>query len=319
VSWRLDVPRLLAALSVAAERDVDGAHWRARCPSPDHDDSDPSWRIVDRQGERRHGSHKCWSCGFGGGPWELVAAVRGLELQEAGEWIRALGRGEARVDVEAPRVVVQLPGDRSSEYRLPAGVSVPSVDGSDWFPPALKYLRRRAVTDAQMAKWGIGFATIGEVAMRIVVPVRTRGRLVSHVARAFTSREPRYHVPRSGKRGARNGEALFGEPALREEPGVVIPCEGVFKHLRLELAGAPNPVAILGAQNLGPFKLAVLSAFPRILVAADPDAAGDSLFDAIRRGVGRASMVERLELELAPDDTTVPALREALRRAGVAI
>jgi hypothetical protein len=152
--------------------------------------------------------------------------------------------------------------------------------------------------------------------MRIVVPVRTRGRLVSHVARAFVKKEPRYHVPRSGKRGARNGEALFGEPALREELGVVIPCEGVFKHLRLELAGAPNPVAVLGAQNLGPFKLAVLSAFPRVLVAADPDAAGDSLFEAIRRGVGRASTVERLDLDLAPDDTTVPVLRAALRRAG---
>ncbi len=242
--------------------------------------------------------------------------MRGLELQEAGEWIRALGRGEARVDVEAPRVVVKLPDDHVSEYRLPAGVSVPSVDGSDWFPPALKYLRGRAVTDAQMARWGIGFATIGEVAMRIVVPVRTRGRLVSHVARAFTKREPRYLLPRNGRRGARNGEALFGEPALREELGVVIPCEGVFKQLRLELAGAPNPVAVLGAQNLSPFKFAVLGAFPRVLVAADPDAAGDSLFEKIRRGVGRASTVERLELEQAPDNATVPEIRVALRRAG---
>lgn len=319
MSRRLDVPRLLAALSIAAGRDVDGAHWRARCPSPDHDDSDPSWRIVDRQGERRHGSHKCWSCGFGGGPWELVAAVRGLELSEAGEWIRALGRGEARIDVEAPRVVIRLPTDASREYRLPAGVSVPSVDGSTWFPPALKYLRGRAVNDAQLARWEIGFATIGEAAMRIVFPVRTRGRLVAHVARSFVNASPPYLVSAKGKRGACPGDALFGEPALDPSLGVVIPCEGVFKHLRLELAGAPNPVAVLGASNLGPLKLAILSSFPRVLVASDPDHAGDALLAAIRRGVGRGSRVERIELERAPDESTVPEIRAALRRAGVGV
>lgn len=314
---RLDVPRLLAALSVAAERK--GEHWRARCPSPDHDDSDPSWSIVDSSGERRHGSHKCWSCGFGGGPWELVAAVRGIELQEAGEWIRALGRGEARVNVEAPRVVVRFPTDSSEEYRLPPGVSVPSIDGSAWFPPALAYLRRRAVSDGQIARWGIGFATIGPMAMRVVVPVRTRGRLVSHVARTFVNASPRYHVPPTGKRGARPRDALFGEPALDEALGVVVVCEGVFKHLRLELAGCPNPVAILGASNLGPLKLAILSSFARVVVAADPDAAGDALFAAIRRGLGRGSEATRLDLERAPDDSTVPVIRVALRRAGIEV
>lgn len=305
----LDIQGLLNALSMGAFQS--GKKWKALCPNPDHDDSDPSWSIIDDSGHRLHGSHNCFSCGFGGGPWELVAAIRGLSLEDAGKWIRDAARGEAPRDrVRVPAIRVYLP-EESSGYRLPVGVKIPGEDGSSWFVPALRYLAGRGVTARQVARWGVGFAIVGEAAMRIVFPVRTRGELVSHVARSFVGDEPPYLVPTSGKRGARPRDALFGEPAFDESLGVVTPSEGVFKSLALERAGAPNPCAVLGASNLSRTKLAILGAFPRILVAADPDAAGDAMYEEIARGCPRSDVV-KLPLEAAPDDATHEHLVECL-------
>ena len=272
---------------------------------------------MDRPGDRKHGSHNCWSCGFRGGPWELVAAVKGLSLEDAGEWIRDLEKGAPlRTDVWVPKVAVKLPRSEEPEaYRLPPGVIHPERL-EDWFPPALAYLRRRAVSPWQIRKWRIGYAETGPLALRIVIPVETAGRLVSHVARAFVGGMVPYDVPRPGRRGAEPSMGLFGEPGLDPDLDVIVPCEGVFKHLRLELAGCPNPVAVLGASNVTAYKLSVMARFRRVIVAADPDAAGDALYQTIRRSLGRRCKVSRLVLEQSPDDTKVPALRAALRAAG---
>jgi len=294
---RVDVPALLAALRIEAKRD--GKRWIAKCPNPEHADRSPSWSIVDT------GSHYCFSCGLQGGPWELVASVRSCSLAEAGRWIAA---NVGRVDIDSDLPTIRIGEPTRAEFALPWGVQIPSVDGSTWFAPALDYLDRRGVTRAQIERWRIGFAISGRCAMRVVVPVVTRGRLLSYVARAFVNDgRARYDTPPREEPGVNPAAAIFGEPAFERvdadgRRGVVTVTEGVFKSLAMERAGAPNPCAILGAKNMGPEKIATLATFRVVLVATDPDDAGDRAFDVLAESLARYSDVRRVPMDRAPDD-----------------
>lgn len=280
----------------------------ALCPA--HVDKTPSWSIVSDPRSDRHGSHHCFACGFNGGPWELVAQVRDITIEEAGRWVRDEMLGErALEDDDVPKVVVRARPPVIREMLMPSGVVIPSLSGDEWFAPALSYLDRRGVPEWQRERWHVGYATRGRCRMRVVVPVVTNGRLLSYVARAFIDDAgmPRYDAGRRGDPGCRPDLALFGEPGF--EPvdaegrrGTTVVTEGVFKALAMERAGAPNPCAILGSQNLGPEKVALLASFRVVLLAMDPDPAGDAAADLLGAMLSRWCTVRRVPLTIAPDD-----------------
>lgn len=308
---RVDVAALLARLGMKATRR--GPKLAARCPA--HDDRDPSWTIVADPRSQRCGSHHCFACGYGGGPWELVATVRGLSIEEAARWIRQEFGGERDAETrDVPRVRVS---DRSDtpEYHLPDGIRIPSLDGSDWFGPALAYLDGRRVPAWQRERWHMGFALWGRCAHRVVIPVHTGGQLVSYVARTLLKGDdvPRYDVARQTDPGARPDYALLGEPGF-DETGTVTIAEGSFSMLALERAGWPNPCAILGVDNLGVEKIDILASFDTALVATDPDRAGDQAFDVLYGALCRYVDVRRVTLTVSPDDATEDELAEALAR-----
>lgn len=312
---RLDVGELLRVLGVKAE--LRGNVWRARCPNPDHADSHPSWSMVDMPGSLRHGGHRCLSCHFGGGPWELVQAVRGLDEVEAQEFVTALILRRPRRFEGIPQVVVRLSHERS-DYRLPSGVQIPSLDGSEWHDSFATYLSRRQVTDEQIERWHIGFATRGPLKWRVVIPVHTRGRLVAYAARSiFNGREQRYDMPRE-QEGACPTGAVFGEPLIDSSArNTLTIAEGVFSALALERAGAPNPVALLGS-DWSPTKAAVLTSgrddgapWERVIIATDPDRAGDRVARWISASF-RQSKISRLRLDRSPDDLESDVLQDAI-------
>jgi DNA primase len=307
---RLDVEKLLDALGVEFSRK--GRRLVALCPNPEHRDSEPSWSIVDDPGTSAHSAHHCFSCKFGGGPWELVIAVRGVDEQEAFRFIGEIVRGVPRVPPGVPRLVMKQPLQQA-EYSLPSGVQIPSIDGSTWPAAFEQYLESRGTTPEQIERWMIGFATRGELAWRVVIPVHTRGRLVAHVGRAiFKDGRARYDMPRSSKRGAVPQMALFGEPLLDPALGVLTIAEGSFSMLALERAGAPNPVALLGS-DWSPAKAAILSATPwaHVVIATDPDMAGDRVARAISVSF-RRSKISRLRLDQSPDDCEQEKLSELI-------
>jgi len=310
VSWApVDIAKLLDALGIEAERR--GTKWVARCPAPNHQDAHPSWMIRDDPTAKWHGSQNCRSCGLSGGTWELVACVRGVSLAEARAFVNALG-GPQRLPRDVPDV--KLVVRRRRVYELPAGVVVPeSIEG--WHRAPLRYLRQRGITDLQILRWGIGYAVIGELAWRIVIPVVTGGgRLVAYVARSiFNDGSVRYDMP-SRKDGARPDFALWGSSQFERSRGAVTVAEGVFSALALERVGAPNPCALAGSQ-LTSYKLALLAQWPVVLVATDPDAAGDDAASTIAKALCRRSWVERVELPQAPDDCSAVQLRIAIQRA----
>lgn len=310
---RLSIPELLKALRITATRK--GNKWIAPCPNPAHADRSPSWSIIDDVGGSRHGSHYCFSCPMSGGPWELVAAVEDIPVTAAGKWIRE-HVGVVDLDRDVPGVRIEA-RPRGETMRLPWGVVIPSVDEVPWFEPALAYVLGRGLTRAQIVRWRIGFATTGLCSMRVVVPVVTNKRLVSYVARAFVNDgRARYDTPERSEPGVNPGGALFGEPAFepldaegRRSVGVVT--EGVFKTLAMERAGAPNPMGTLGSKSLGPEKIAIMCTFRRLLVATDPDSAGDKAFEEIADSCARYSDVRRVPLMHSPDDASEEENRAA--------
>lgn len=303
----VDVEKLLLALGIDAEQR--GSKWVACCPDPEHEDRSPSWMMRDDPGKGWHGSHNCKACGFEGGPWELVAKVRGIDLDAAAEFVRSLpSRPVDTCEIPAVKIAVRRRG-----YRLPPGVMFPERIG-ELHSSARAYLARRGVPDWQIMRWGIGFATIGPLAWRVVVPVYTRGRLVTHTARAVFEDGSRRHDMPDRDSGAKADFALWGEPRFRRELSAVTVAEGVFSAMHLERIGAPNPCALLGSE-LTEHKIALLSEFPVILVATDPDAAGEKAWRQISAALRRTSYVERVELEASPDDCEPASLRRAVEIA----
>lgn len=295
---------LLSALGVKYE--YSEGKYVAKCPHPSHPDRKPSWSMLES------GSHFCFACPFRGGPWELVAAIKSCSLGEAAAWIRQnVMQREARVD-ELPTVQIVNGNSTHSKFELPAGVQIPSLDGTKWFAPASAYLASRSIPDWQIDRWHIGFATRGRCAFRVVIPVHTQGHLVSYTARAFVDDgRPRYDAARRKDSGARPELALFGEPAFDDGATVTV-AEGAFSMLALERAGAPNPCAILGSENFGEEKRDILSRFERVLVATDPDRAGNEAYEEIRAALCRYSEVHRIELAQSPDDASELELAEVL-------
>lgn len=303
------VEDLLRELGIVAEKR--GTKWHARCPAPEHDDKHPSWFIRDDPGEKWHGSHGCRSCGLSGGPWELVASVKRMSIAEAAAFVRAVSRGAAPVARGMPTVRFEV--RRRQVYQLPPGVVVPeSID--DWYPPALSYLLDRGVTEDQILRWGIGYAQRGPLAWRIVMPIVTRGRLVAHSSRSFFDDGSARYDTSKRLNGARPDMAVWGEPGFDRARGAITVAEGVFSALALERAGAPNPCALLGSE-LTPPKVEVLCSWPVVLVATDPDPAGDKAYRKLRALLGRHCYVERVELDASPDDAEPGRLRQAITLA----
>lgn len=307
--------RLVVRLGLRVERH--GDELRALCPNPEHDDRDPSWSI-----NVRTGSHGCWSCGWGGSPGDLAAAVVGSSLawdwSDGWKWIEArgllLGGDENALDVE-----LELVGAETKRLVMPWGV-VQDESLGDWPTPIRRYAESRGLTREQVATWRIGFAVHGKVAGRIVIPVYDAAeRLASWTARSYDGSEPRYLTPKEAD-GPDPG-AIFGEcewPSLSTRQTVVI-VEGALDALAVDRAVGGAVAGLLGAARVrteggtgSSMQLAKLATFARAVVLTDSDPAGDRAWEELRAGLGRHCRVERARLPDGVDATD--AGPEAVRR-----
>lgn len=310
----LDVEGLLRHLGVRA-KNAGGGKWVALCPNPSHPDTSPSWAIIDRPGHRKHGSHFCQSCKWGGGPWELAAAVWGVDPQEAGKRLRDVGMGDRPVAKHAPTVRVVEPGGPSKVFQLPKGTTIPEPGGR-WYQPALDYLRARGVTLEQIEKHRIGFATRGLLVNRVVFPVfNARDQLLTFTARGIhPAMTPRYEQGKV-RHGAHPRRAIWGEDRWDPQVPRLWVAEGTFSALALEVAGAENVAALLGSE-LTEEKARILSRWPEIVVATDPDAAGEKIARKLSV-LARRSRLYRPELAKSPDDLEPGELSEIIDRARI--
>jgi hypothetical protein len=159
----VDAPALLDRLGISYRRK--GRALLAPCPLPGHDEKEPSWSIRDEPGEEKHGAHYCFGCARGGGPADLVAAVLRIDLRAAREWIRS---GAVFRESDLPAQIVVSVKRSPPPFALPDGVTFAPLGA--WPTPARAYLQKRRVDPAQAARWGLGYAVDGRLAMLGVEP-----------------------------------------------------------------------------------------------------------------------------------------------------
>lgn len=306
---QVDIPALLRRLGIEAR--LNHGEHHALCPA--HEDKRPSWSINARTGQ-----HYCFSCGWGGGVADLVLRALqmdrlGMERRDAWEWMRREGLVKGSTG-SALAVSLRLAPTHKRRFEMPAGV-VSGVPLYTWPAEARAYLEKRRIEGWQVSRWGLGYATEGRLAGRVVFPVRSAsGALLSYSARTYGSHPVRYLTPDTSE-GADQG-AIFGEqgwPAAGERDAVVV-VEGAIKALAVERAVGCHVAGLLGARRTSnPTIVGKLSTFRRVVVLLDADAAGDKGAAELITWLVRYAVVLRvrmptLAVDDAPDNDIVEVL-----------
>jgi DNA primase len=291
----------------------------------------PSFRVHDEPGDERHGFFQCFGSCEGdrrnGGILKLIRLILDLETNaDARRWLRdETVEREPDPAPERVRIESTTPDPRRGGVEIPAGAVFAPV--ARWPGPARDYLLARGVPAEQAERWGLGYAAIGRYAGRLIIPAHDgAGRLVNFTARSFVGNPRKFKEPPEGS-GANKG-AIFGERfwPIPKERRVVMAVESALNALAVERAiGQISVAAIFGSEVL-PMHLLRLGTFPTVLVASDPDKAGEKYWRAIRSGLARHAKTERVAIpdgtdcaDLGRDDPSIlrRTIEEAATRAGI--
>lgn len=294
-----DPSQLLDRLSITYERKGDTL-W-ASCPHPDHNDSSPSWRMVDDVENPKHGQHRCYGCGWGGWPIHLCEAVLGCSRDEARAWLRDITKAPPMPFA----VEVQHTRGLQPAFMMPPGVFTKPFH--EWPKAPKEYARERGLLEWQVQRWDIGY-TVGRydadknpLAGRIVFPVKNLGHdLIGYTGRSYTGSERRYKEP-SKREGADLG-AVFGEEHWHKRRRVVAVTEGAIDALAVERC-FPYSLDIAGiyGSQLHQGHVSRLSTFEYVLMCTDSDNAGNKVVKALEEQLRRWTTVLRVELPEGED------------------
>ena len=298
----LDLPEVLNQLGISHRRS--GRELLARCPF--HAERTPSWSIR-ADGGGRHGLWRCkGACEAPddrGSVLTLIARVVGLrredgspDLSAARLWLSGGKDGPGELPLPPASVALEVNEGPPRGYRLPAGVLC--LPASEWSQLPLRYLvEDRGVSAGQVDWWGLGYAFTGKLAGRIVLPARdASGTPRSHSARTFVGDRLKWRS--ADRHDAPDPDALFGEqhwPASGRESVVLV--EAALDALAAE--GATDgrvPVAAVHGSEPTDGQLAKLGTFREVLVASDPDEAGEKVHQAVRASLSRWTRVRRVRL-----------------------
>jgi hypothetical protein len=303
----IDVPALLEALGIRVEKRAGARLWSV-CPSPDHDDHDPSWYIWNDPEGLRHGKHRCYGCGFRGGPAALVREVRGGDWDDARAWLADGSISHTPLDIHLEiREAKTIAAMRPPEW-VRFGESF-----ADWPTLAVRYLtgRKRRIDFDTVRRWGLGFITKGDRTLvgRIWIPIRNgRRELVTWQARTYVDDELRYTTPDRVRTPILYGAEHWPDP---EDRRVLVVVEGPFDALSVDRA-TRLPVGAMIGSNPSSLQISTMATFPTVVVMSDADAAGDKIWEELC-GLGRWTNVVRARL--APGADPGGARDETLRAA----
>lgn len=240
----------------------------------------------------------CFACEGGGSAVWLAMQVLGLEVRDALAWIKS---GKAASAPLKLRVEVDVQRTDVFKFRLPAGAKTPPLDR--WPAIAREYAEKRHITPMQIERWGLGYALEGRLRGRLVIPIRDGfGQLLSYTARTWGDANRRYLEPHTDERADKG--AVFGEEHWRSDRTTIIVSEGALNALAIERAldGTCERAeigALEGSQLANGHTLRV-GTFANVVIAADPDKAGDKL-RAMLRGLGRWCKLWRMQFPTGHD------------------
>lgn len=207
----------------------------------------------------------CFRCETWTDAVKFVMVHRGIERYEALEFIK---RGEFTESLAtALQRQERKPKPRPREEVLPKEFELVTLaPATAYGKSALRYLRKRKVTDLQLIDHGMGYCSTGNYHGCVIVPTTRDGDVVYFVARAFLRPGIKYLNPSKDEIGTGKSEVIFNYDRARVlGEGVV--CEGVFDALAMGTRG----MAIFG-KSASDEQLAMLMSFKKLGVCLDNDA-----------------------------------------------
>jgi len=152
-----------------------------------------------------------------------------------------------------------------------------------------------------------------------VIPTYTRaGKPASYMARTFCDEPKRYLYPRSEENP--DLDVMFGEARWEPDQTVVVVTEGAFDALAVERdyarAGGAVAVAALGGSIVRPMHAAKLSAFRRVVIFTDADAAGDASAAELTAYLARHTSITRVRSD-ARDEKGKPMDADKMSARGM--
>ena len=220
-----------------------GWEVQGECPAHEertgHPDRNPSWYI-----NADSGAHICFSCGFKGNLYSLVAYVRGVPLDQATDWANTNLNLVARLmRLTEPEKVQEEEVVRVTESMLGAFVDAPREATNHY---GIRWDRHRG-------NW--------------IIPVRhVYGSLLGWQEKGFSTRYFNNHP-----KGMKKGKALFGYQQYSSGDMIVV--ESPLDVVRLASIGITGGVATFGC-SISIEQLSAIRGADRIIFAFDNDEAG---------------------------------------------
>lgn len=279
-----------------------GRHWKGCCPF--HNEKSPSFYVYE------DGYH-CFGCGAHGDAVGFVMQSQGLQFREAVELLA----GEAGLDIPKPTPAAAEADQRRTDLHGILELAKRLYQERLHQPEGAKglaYLRGRGLTDATIARFGLGWAGEGRGALaaefarhnvpvpmlieaglmresddgrppydlffnRVMFPIQDRrGRVISFGGRILGDGQPKYvngpETPLFSKRRTLYG-LDFAREAARSGATVVV-VEGYMDVIALHQAGFPGAMAPLGTALTEDQLAELWRLSPMPVLSFDGDAAG---------------------------------------------
>jgi DNA primase len=250
----------------------------------------------------------CFACQARGNVLDFVAAMERCSIREAALRLQQrFGVRAAEARDKWNRELVR----KEEGKNVPLRFTLRGVEGNH------PYLAERGIDPATAAEFGVGFyAGPGLMSGRVVIPIRNLcGELVAYAGRAVDGRPPKYKLPA----GFRKSLELFNlQRAVATGGQAVIVVEGYFDCMRVQQAGFPWVVALMGSCLSPTQESSLLLHFERIVLMLDGDAAGQTACHVMAaRLSGRCSVqVVQVPDGSQPDQLSPATMRRLLAEFG---
>jgi DNA primase len=253
---------------------LDSEYLRGRCPLPAHTSKGSRQSFIVNMQKNAWACHSD-SCvaarggRIGGNVLDFVSAMENCSIREAA--------------LKLQDCFIVVPPLRPSKCpaRQPAEATAPLTAGENNKPlpftlrqidPSHPYLAERGITAETVHHFGIGYNRgAGSMAGRIVIPIHDEnGLLVAYAGRAVDKTQPKYSFPARFRKSL----VLFNLHRAATAGKSVVVVEGFFDCFKVQQAGLPCVVALMGCSLSLRQEDLLRERFQEVVLFLDGDHAG---------------------------------------------
>lgn len=237
-----------------------GSNYSFHCPFCNH--RKPKLEVNIKTNDKGENPFACWVCGTKGRKISKLLRFLNVPKAEAIKTLQYVRKGvledyhedSVSTHVELPKDYVTLWDTKSDSYVVSRAKS---------------YLYSRGLTDEDIRKYQIGYASSGEYVDRVVIPSYSEfGKLDMFIARAIGNSHISYLKP-----NVNTAEVVFFDNLINWNKPIIL-CEGVFDAIAIKR----NAVPLLGKYAQAGIKKRIIeNKTPAVYIALDLDARRDAI------------------------------------------